>query len=66
MALYEFNEEERTFLKESLRYSQMQFEERAARYLYGQEKIEGYRETSYNPKIKMFQDMQSKLNKEKT
>ena len=54
----DFSEEERLFLKESLRYSQMEFEGRASKY-FGDD---GYREI-YLEKKEMFRSVQAKLNK---
>ena len=60
MYVLEITDGERDFLKESLRWSRMGFEERAAKHL-ANPMLPNYYEDHYQPKIMQFKDMQSKL-----
>lgn len=57
--MIELTLEEVEFVKEALRYARMDFESKAAQYM----DIEGYRQTQYLPKLKMFDSILGKLSK---
>ena len=60
----ELSEEELTFLKEALTWSEHGYEDRSARYMHDP-LVPDYYRTVYLPRKAMFSRMQAKLNKQR-